>query len=129
MKKTSFGFYLIALSTVLAIVGLVLYKNALVKTGQVNTFLILAIVAGACAVIAAIALGKEIANVLAAAHVILMMAAVAVSIGPMVNDIGLAYAGLNQWSEIIPYFQFAGVTCVGWLLSLIASFAGIVKKA
>ncbi len=129
MKKTSFGFYLIALSTVLAIVGLVLYKNALVKTDQVNTFLILAIVAGACAVIAAIALGKEIANVLAAAHVILMMAAVAVSIGPMVNDIGLAYAGLNQWSAIIPYFQFAGVTCVGWLLSLIASFAGIVKKA
>ena len=129
MKKTSFGFYLIALSTVLAIVGLVLYKNALVKTSQVNTFLILAIVAGACAIIAAIALGKEIANVLAAAHVILLMAAVAVSIGPMVNDIGLAYAGLNQWSAIIPYFQFVGVACGGWLLSLIASFSGIVKKA
>ena len=129
MKKTSFGFYLIALSTVLAIVGLVLYKNALVKTGQVNTFLILAIVAGACACVAAIALGKEIANVLAAAHVILLMAAVAVSIGPMVNDIGLAYAGLNQWSAITPYFHFVAVGCVGWLLSLIASFAGIVKKA
>lgn len=129
MKKTSFGFYLIALSTVLAIVGLVLYKNALVKTGQVNTFLILAIVAGACAILSALALGKEIANVLAAAHVILMMAAVAVSIGPMVNDIGLAYAGLNQWSAITPYFHFVGVACAGWLLSLIASFAGIVKKA
>lgn len=129
MKKTSFGFYLIALSTVLAIVGLVLYKNALVQTGQVNTFLILAIVAGACACLAAIVLGKEIANVLAAAHVILMMAAVAVSIGPMVNDIGLAYAGLNQWSAITPYFHFVGVACAGWLLSLIASFAGIVKKA
>ena len=129
MKKTSFGFYLIALSTVLAIVGLVLYKNALVKTSMVNTFLILAIVAGACACVAAIALGKEIANVLAAAHVILLMAAVAVSIGPMVNDIGLAYAGLNQWSAITPYFTFVGVGCAGWLISLIASFAGIVKKA
>ena len=129
MKKTSFGFYLIALSTVLAIVGLVLYKNALVKTSMVNTFLILAIVAGACAIIAAIALGKEIANVLAAAHVILLMAAVAVSIGPMVNDIGLAYAGLNQWSAITPYFTFVGVGCAGWLISLIASFSGIVKKA
>ncbi len=129
MKKTSFGCYLVALSTVLAIVGLVLYKKALVQTGQVNTFLILAIVAGACAVLAAIALGKEIANVLAAAHVILLMAAVAVSIGPMVNDIGLAYAGLNQWSAITPYFYFVGVACGGWLLSLIASFSGIVKKA
>ena len=129
MKKTSFGFYLIALSTVLAVVGLVLYKNALVQTGQVNTFLILAIVAGVCACGAAIALGKEIANVLAAVHVILMMAAVAVSIGPMVNDIGLAYAGLNQWSEITPDFHFVAVGCVGWLASLIASFAGIVKKA
>ena len=129
MKKTSFGFYLVALSTVLAIVGLVLYKNTLVQTGQVNTFLILAIIAGACAVVAAIATGKEIANVLAAVHVVLMMAAVAVSIAPMVNDIGLAYAGLNQWSAITPYFHFVAVGCVGWLLSLIASFAGIVKKA
>ncbi len=129
MKKISFGFYLVALSTVLAIVSLIMYKNALVQTGIVNVFLILAIAAGACAVIAAIVKGNELANVLAAVHVVLMMAAVTASIGPMVNDIGLAYAGLNDMAAIIPYFTFAGVACAGWLLSLVASFAGIVKKA
>ena len=128
MKKKTIGFTLVLISTVLAVIGLVLYRNTLVKTDMVNIFLILAIAAGVCAIVAAIAMGRELANFIAAAHVILMMVAIAVSISPMVNDIALAYAGLNQWNSILPYFYFAGVVCAGWLLGLVASFTGIVKN-
>ena len=129
MKKKTLGFYLVALSTVLALICLVLYKNTLVKTSMVNTLLILAVVVGACAVLTAFAIGKEFTNFLAVVHAVLLIAAIGMSIAPMVNDIGLAYAGLNQWTSIYGYFTFVGVACAAWLLGLIASFIGLVKKS
>ena len=126
--KKTIGFYLIALSTILAIASLVLYKDALMKNSMVSTLLILAAAAGVCAIVLAVATGKEVANFVAAAHAVLLMAAIGISISPMVNEIALVYAGLNPKSNLSGYITFAVVACIGWLVSLIASFTGMAKK-
>ncbi|MBQ6479937.1 MAG: hypothetical protein IJI45_02355 [Anaerolineaceae bacterium] len=126
--KRSFGFYLVAISTILSIAGLVLYRKALMQTSMTNTLLICAIAAGVCALLAALATGKEISNILCAAHVILVIAAISVSIAPMVNEIGLVYAGLNPQSNLTGYLHFAIVTCIGWIIGLVSTFTGIIQK-
>ena len=124
----TFGFYLTALTTVLSVVCLVLYKNALMKASLTNTFLILAAVAGACALVLALTVGKEIANFLGAVHAVLLMAAIGVSIAPMVNEMGLVFAGLNPKTNLSGFITFAVVAGIAWLLAVIASFVGLTGK-
>ena len=84
-NKVSFiGFALVCASTVLAIVSAILYNFAYIKAPQTYTLLIIAAIVGAGALALAVALGKEIPNLLAAAHAVLLMAALGVSIAPMV---------------------------------------------
>ena len=128
-KKISFGFVLAAISTVLALVCTFLYKPVAQQDGLTVTLLILAAVAGACALVLAFVLGKEIANFVAAVHAVLLMAAIGVSIAPVVNDMGLVFAGLYQNDIISHYITFAVVACIAWLVSVVASFAGVCKKA
>ena len=63
------------------------------------------------------------------AQAILLIIAVGASIGPMVNEIGLVYAGLNQFSGLVSYIIFVAFACVAWLLAVLASFTGVTKKA
>lgn len=123
------GFVLVAATTVLSVVSAILYNSALYKTGIVSVLLILAAVAGALALGLASVLGKEIPNFLVVIHAILLMAAFAASIGPMVNEFGLVYAGLNQSSNLIGYIVFAVFAFITWLIALVASFVGVTKKA
>lgn len=127
-KKTTFGFVLAAISTVLAIVCAFLYKSVVQQTSTTYTLLIFAIVAGAAALILAFVRGKEIPNLFLVAHAILLIAAIGVSIAPVVNDMGLVFAGLYQNDIIAAYITFAVVACIAWLISVVASFAGITKK-
>ena len=127
-KKITLGFVLAAVSTVLAIVGLFLYKSVGQQIGTTNTLLILAAVAGAAALVLALVLGKEIPNFFLIAHAVLLMAAVGVSVAPVVNDLGLVFAGLYQMDIINAYITFAVVACVAWLVSVVASFLGVTPK-
>ncbi len=127
-KKITLGFVLAAVSTVLAIVGLFLYKSVGQQIGTTNTLLILAAVAGAAALVLALVLGKEIPNLFLIAHAVLLMAAVGVSVAPVVNDMGLVFAGLYQMDIINAYITFAVVACVAWLVSVVASFLGVTPK-
>ena len=127
-KKITLGFVLAAVSTVLAIVGLFLYKSVGQQIGTTNTLLILAAVAGAAALVLALVRGKEIPNLFLIAHAVLLMAAVGVSVAPVVNDMGLVFAGLYQMDIINAYITFAVVACVAWLVSVVASFLGVTPK-
>jgi hypothetical protein len=127
-KKITPGFVLAAVSTVLAIVGIFLYKPVVQQIGTTNTLLILAAVAGAAALVLALVLGKEIPNFFLIAHAVLLMAAVGVSVAPVVNDMGLVFAGLYQMDIINAYITFAVVACVAWLVSVVASFLGVTPK-
>lgn len=128
-KVSYFGFILVIVTTVLAIVSAILYNFSLYKTGIVFTLLICAAVAGAIALALAAALGKEIPNLFVIAQAILLMAALGASIAPMVNEMGLVFAGLNQFTGLVSYIIFAAFAGVAWLFSVIASFAGVTKKA
>ena len=126
--KRSAGFVFVLISTIIAGVCIYLYRDALIRSDLAAKLLIAATAAGVCAVLTAFVPGNELANICAAAHVILMIAAISISISPMVNEMGLVYAGLNPMSNLTGYLRFAVVGCIAWLLGLISTFTGLVKK-
>ncbi len=127
-KKITLGFVLAAVSTVLAIVCAILYKPVVQQAGTTYTLLILAAVAGAAALVLAFVLGREIPNLFLIAHAVLLMAAIGVSIAPVVNDMGLVFAGLYQNDIISAYITFVVFACISWLVSVVASLLGGTKK-
>ena len=127
-KKITVGFVLTAISTVLAIVCCFLYKSVVQQAGTTYTLLIFAAVAGAAALVLAFVLGKEIPNLFLIAHAILLMVAICISIAPVVNDMGLVFAGLYQMDIINAYITFAIFACIAWLIAVVASFMGVTKK-
>ena len=128
-KVSYFGFVLVAAATVLAVVSAVLYKFSYATVGTTVVLLVLTAVAGAIALALAVALGKEIPNLFVVAQAVLAMAALAMSIAPMVNEIGLVYAGLDPMSNLTGYIVFVAFAGVTWVIALLASFCGITKKA
>ena len=128
-KKITLGFVLAAVSTVLAVVCAILYKSVVQQTSTTYTLLIFAAVAGAAALVLALVLGKEIPNLFLVAHSVLLMAAIGISIAPVVNDMGLVFAGLYQMDIINAYITFAVCACIAWLISVVAAFIGATKKA
>ena len=123
------GFVLAAASTVLSLVCVILYKFVYIRTGNTTPLLIGAVIAGALALVTAVAMGKELPNILLLAHTVLVMAGLCISIAPMVNEIGLVYAGLNPQTNVTGFYTFAVFAGVTWLIALIASFIGLTKKA
>ena len=127
-KKKTFGFVIVAVTTILAVVCTYLYKSVMIQNSLTYGLMIAAAVVGALALILAMATGKEIANLFALVHTILIMAALGNSIAPMVNEIGLVYAGLNPKTNLTGFITFAVVSGIAWLISVIACFMGVVKK-
>ena len=127
-NKITLGFVLAAVSTILCVVGLVLYKSALMQDSLTNTLLICAAVAGAAALVLAFVLGKEIPNICLIAHAVLIMAAIGISAAPMVNEFGLVYAGLNPKTNLSGYITFAVCACIAWVISIVAPFMGVTKN-
>ena len=128
-KKITVGFVLAAVSTVLAIVCAFLYKSVVQQDSMTYTLLIFAAVAGAAALVLAFVLGKEIPNFCLIIHTVLVMAALGMSIAPMVNEIGLVYAGLNPQTNVTGFYTFAVFAGITWLIAVVASFIGVSKKA
>ena len=127
-KKITLGFVLAAVSTVLSVVCAVLYKSALMKDDRTYIILIAAAAAGALALILAWVMGKEIPNLLLCAHAVLLMAALGISIAPMVNEMGLVFAGLNPQTNLSGFITYAVAAGIAWLISVVASFAGVTAK-
>lgn len=127
-KKITLGFVLAAVSTVLSVVCAFLYKSALMKDSMTYTFLYAAAAAGAAALVLAWVMGKEIPNIILCAHAVLLMAALGVSIAPMVNEMGLVFAGLNPQTNLTGFITYAVAAGIAWLISVIASFAGVSAK-
>ena len=128
-KKITFGFVLACASTVLSLVCAILYKFVYLQTKGPFALLIVALLAGIAALALAIKLGKEIPNVCLIIHTVLVMAALGMSIAPMVNEIGLVYAGLNPQTNVTGFYTFAVFAGITWLIALVASFIGVSKKA
>ena len=129
MKKT-LGFYLSALAAVLALIGVILYGNVPQTHSLVRPLLIICVVLSA--LVLAVSAGKAKfagGNLLPVANALLCMAAVGLSIGPMISTVVFAFMGMSPMSSAQGYLMFAGVAVAAWLLSVIAAFPGIVKKA
>lgn len=122
------GLVFAAASTVLSVVCAVLYRSSYIKISTTYTLLICAAVAGVAGLALAIMRGSEISNLILGAHAVLLMAAIGMSIGPMVNEIGLVYAGLNPKTNLTGFMTFAIAACITWLISVVASFMGMTKK-
>jgi len=127
MKKTA-GFYLSALSAVLALVCVFLYGSVLFTSSYVRPLLIANVVLSAL-ILVLVAANKPVpgGNLLPLVGAILCMAAVALSIAPMVNTVVFAFMGMNPMSNAQGFLVFAGFGLCAWLLSVIASFLGLVK--
>ena len=126
--KKSVGFYLAAASAVMTIVSLILYPGVFARTGEVNTFLLLGLIAAVAALGVSFAVKNELTNLIAVVSSTLLILAFCFSIGPMVTPIAYWYAGLYDYSTVSAYFTFAIIWAIAWLLSVVVSFTGVVKK-
>ena len=129
MKKT-LGFYLSALSAVLALIGVILYGSVPQTDSMVRPLLIIGVVLSVL-ILAASATKSKLpgGNLLPVVNAVLCMGAVGLSIGPMASTVVFAFMGMSPMSAAQGYLVFAGVSVAAWLVSVIAAFPGIVKKA
>ena len=128
MTKKTFGFYLSALSAVLALVGVVLYGNVLLTDALVRPLLIVSVALSVLILAITAAKGKlPGGNLLPVVNAALCMGAVGLSIGPMASTVVFAFMGMSPMSSASGYLVFAGVGLAAWLFSVIAAFPGIVK--
>ena len=126
--KKSVGFYLASASAVLTIVCLILYPGVFARTGAVNTFLVLGLIAAVAAVGISFTVKNELTNLIAVVSSTLLILAFCLSIGPMVTPIAYWYAGLYDYSTVSAYFTFAIVWAIAWILSVVVAFTGVFKK-
>ncbi len=126
MKKT-LGLYIFILAAILAVVAVVLYGSVMYTADAVRPVMI-AVAVVACAAVVLAFMGKTFANFLAIVATALAMLGLGLSVGPMVNEIGLVYAGLNPYSNVAGFVNFAVVAAIIWVLALIGTFCGLVKK-
>ncbi|MBQ8161054.1 MAG: hypothetical protein IJ083_09905 [Clostridia bacterium] len=130
MTKKTIGFYLSICACVLALVACVLYGSAGQLSGVVRPLLIVSIVLSViCLGLNLVRAGFPGSNLLPLINAVLLMAALALSIGPMVNTVVFAFMGMTPMSAAEGYLIFAGVTLCAWCLSVIASFTGMIRKA
>ena len=128
MKKTT-GFYLSVISAVLVLICLFLYGNVLFPNNYVRPLLIASLVLSVLLLAVSTKGKSSIGNLLPLLNAVLVMAAIALSIAPMVNTVVFAFMGMNPMSNAQGFLVFAGVALCAWLFSVIASFLGILKKA
>lgn len=129
MTKKTFGFYLSAVSAVLALVGVILYGNVVATNGMVRPLLIISVVLSAAVLaLTAVKGGLPGGNLMPVVTAVLCMGAVALSIGPMANTVAFEFLGMYTTSYSQVYLIFAGVGCGAWLTSVIAAFSGIAEK-
>lgn len=129
MTKKTLGFYLSAVSAVLALVSVILYGNVLATEGMVRPLLIISVVLSVLILALTATKGKlPGGNLLPVVNAVLCMGAVAMSFGPMANTVVFAFMGMTPMSDAQGYLVFVGVGLAAWLVSVIAAFLGIAKE-
>ena len=99
MTKKTLGFYLSALSAVLALVGVILYGNVTLTSALVRPLLIVSVVLSVLILAVTAVKGKlPGGNLLPVVSAVLCMGAVALSFGPMANTVVFAIMGMNPMS-------------------------------
>ena len=128
-RASLLGIVLSGSTTVLTIVSILLYKFTLIKTNNTYIMLVCAAGVGLLSLLIAIRIGKELPNFIVLIQTLLVMAGLGFSVAPMVNEIGLVYAGLNPQSNLTAYLIVVAFAAISWLIGLIATFTGITKRA
>lgn len=129
MKKTT-GFYLSAISAVLTLACIFLYGKVLFTSSYVRPLLIVSLVLSVVILGVTATKGKfPGGNILPLLNAVLGMAAIALSVAPMINTVVFAFMGMNPMSNAQGFLVFVGVALCAWLFSVIASFLGLVKQA
>ena len=130
MTKKTLGFYLSALSAVLALIGVILYGSVPQTDSMVRPLLVICVVLSVLILAVSAMKGKlPGGNLLPVVNAVLCMGAVGLSIGPMASTVVFAFMGMSPMSAAQGYLVFAGVSVAAWLVSVIAAFPGITKKA
>jgi len=129
MTKKTIGFYLSALTAILACVGAVLYGNVLQTNSMVRPLLIICVVLSVL-ILAGTAMKGSLpgGNLLPIINAVLCLGAVGMSIAPMANTVVFAFMGMTPMSAVQGYLTFAGVCLAAWAVSVIAAFPGVAKK-
>ena len=127
-NKFGIGVFLALLAGVLAAVAAGLYMTVMYKMSQVYYLLIGATVLA----IVAFAIAKKLPKF--SCYIPICMAALlgfAAVRGTelMVNQLGYVVAGLDGMDTIMSYIQFVSVTAVAMLVSILAAFLPVGKKA
>ena len=126
MTKKTLGFYLSAISAVLALVSVILYGNVFATSGSVRPLLMVSVAVLALTAVKGKFPGGNLLPVLSA---VLVMGGVASSFGPMANTVVFEALGMYTTTYSQAYFTFVGVGAAAWVVSVIAAFSGIAKKA
>lgn len=126
--KKSFGFFILAIAAIAAIVGIVLYGSSYSTTPKAYGFMIAAVVVAVLALIVGLVTGNRISNWAGVIAAALMAAGLGWSLTVMVDAIGYVISGLYQFSTLQSYITFAICGGIAWLLFVVSGFAGILKK-
>ena len=127
--KKGLGVYILAVGAIIGIVALIVYGNSYATTTKAYGFMVAAVIA-ACATAALGFAGKgaSIANWGGVCAAALMAAGLGWSLTVMVDAIGYVVSGLYSFSTLQSYITFATIGGISWLLMLIGSFTGVLKK-
>ena len=122
-QKKTVGYYMTMLAAILSLIALFLYRGVLIKVTAPSA-------ASAAAVVVFVLLtlleskinSAIILRLIAFLNAVLMAFALISSIGPMINQIGFVFAGLDPMSTISAVITFAVLSGISMLLNIIASF-------
>ena len=127
--KKSAGFYLSVAAGLVSVAGMVLYREVSAKNTAVYWTLAAAVVLEVLIVVLSIVKGiRSEYNILIIISAILAILGPSLSAAPMVREIAVVIAGLNEMKVIYPYITFTVVSLAGWLLFVIASFTGLMSE-
>lgn len=128
--KKSLGFYLSAAAAVLALISVFLYGGTTHQHSAVRPLLIIHVAVAAIVLGLMLAAKKAVfANLMPVVNAVLSIVAIGLAATPMATLIVYAFIGMNEMSSIQGFLNFAVVTLIAWLLSILAAFLGVAKKA
>ena len=119
---------LTAVVGILAIIARVIYMKVINTNDMVSGFLYAAIVVAVVGLVL-VQLLPRVANYTPIVLAALMASAAVWATNPMVNQIGWVIAGLDAITVLISYVWFIGCTVGGLMVSIIAAFLSMSKRA
>lgn len=127
MKKR-LGFYLTAVSAVLALVSIFLYGSVTNSNAYVRPLLAVSVVLSLLVLAVTMAKGSMPGgNVVTLINSALCMAAVGLATIPVISMIVFVAMGMNAYSTIASFVVFAVVAFIAWILNIISAFSGITE--